>query len=91
VFVGPAAPFSLIRCHWEVDGVRQVTNVGLWLVTIGRVLAAFGLGVLAAWRYPALAGRLGLPTAIAGIACLLVAGWLQRRAASRSADSPPAP
>jgi len=36
-------------------------------------LAAFGLGVLAATRYPAVAGRLGLPVAIAGVACLLVA------------------
>jgi hypothetical protein len=51
------------------------------------VLAAFGLGVLAAAYYPALAGRLGLPAAVAGVACLLVGAVLRRRATARHGGS----
>jgi hypothetical protein len=56
-----------------VQQVRRLAGVETWLVTIGRVLAAFGLGVLATSRYPGIAGRLGLPLAVAGVACLLIA------------------
>jgi len=64
--------------------VRQLTGVQMWLVTAGRVLAAFGLGVIAAIRYPDVVGRLGLPAAIAGVVCLLLgATGLGRRGAAR--------
>jgi hypothetical protein len=70
--------------------VRQLAGVETWLVTVGRVLAAFGLGVLAAMRYPAVAGRLGLPVAVAGVACLLVAAvGFRRRTEMRDERSPP--
>jgi hypothetical protein len=58
-----------------------------WLATLGRVLAAFGLGVLAMTFYPKVAAPLGFPLAFAGVLAMLVGSRLGAR---RAAPPPPA-
>jgi hypothetical protein len=57
-----------------------------WLATLGRVLAAFGLGVLAMTFYPRAAAPLGIPLAFAGVLAMLVGGRLGAR---RERPAPP--
>ena len=58
---------------WNQRKVRQLTPGELWLFIIGRVLVAFGLGVIAMQRLPALVAPLGWPVAIGGVVLLLIA------------------
>jgi hypothetical protein len=58
---------------WNQRKVRQLGPGEIWLFIIGRVLAAFGLGVLAMRSFPDLMGPLGWPTALVGLVLLLVA------------------
>ncbi|HEX6533450.1 MAG TPA: hypothetical protein VF041_02565 [Gemmatimonadaceae bacterium] len=58
---------------WNQRKVRQLGPGEIWLFIIGRVLAAFGLGVLATRNFPDLIGPLGLPAAVVGVVLLFVA------------------
>jgi hypothetical protein len=59
---------------WNAGKVKNLTGAEIWLFIIGRVLAAFGLGVLAVRYYPQFAKPLGLPALAVGLVLLLVAG-----------------
>jgi hypothetical protein len=61
-----------------------------WLTVLGRVLAAFGLGVLAMRYYPGVAAPLGLPAAVAGVLALLIAPRVRPRRADGPGGPPPA-
>jgi hypothetical protein len=49
------------------------------LAPLGRMLAAFGLGVLATRYYPGIAGPLGLPAAVVGALALIAAPHVRPR------------
>jgi hypothetical protein len=59
--------------NWNAGKVRGLTGGEIWLFIIGRVLVAFGLGVLGMRYLPDIVGPLGLPAVIAGILTLVVA------------------
>ncbi len=53
--------------------VQNLSPFGIWLFIFGRVLAAFGLGILAMAYFPAFAFPAGLPLVVAGVIALVVA------------------
>jgi hypothetical protein len=53
--------------------VRQLTGLEMWLFIVGRVLAAFGLGVLTMTYLPSVASLLAWPAVVVGMLILLVA------------------
>jgi hypothetical protein len=59
--------------NWNAGKVRSLTGGEIWLFIIGRVLVAFGLGVLGMRYLPDIASPLGLPTVIVGLLALVVA------------------
>jgi hypothetical protein len=61
--------------------VQNLTGTEIWLFIIGRVLVAFGVGILAMIYFPALAANLAWPALIAGSVALLIAfrGLYRRR------------
>ena len=59
---------------WNQRKVRQLTPAAIWLFIVGRVLAAFGLGIVAVDRFPDLARPLGWPSVVVGVLLLLLAG-----------------
>jgi hypothetical protein len=59
--------------NWNAGKVRSLTGTEIWLFIIGRVLVAFGLGVLAVRYFPELTSPLGLPAVIVGLLALVVA------------------
>ncbi len=63
------------------DRVRRLTGLEIWGFIVGRVLVAFGLGVLAAVRAPSLAIPAAWPAVLVGLAILMFAGrgMLRRR------------
>jgi hypothetical protein len=67
--------------NWNAEKVRNLTGAEIWLFIIGRGLAAFGVGILAARYFPQVAGPLGLPAIVVGLLLLLVAakGMFRRR------------
>ncbi|HEU4565480.1 MAG TPA: hypothetical protein VFS05_12545 [Gemmatimonadaceae bacterium] len=60
-----------------------------WLAPLGRVVAAFGLGVLAAAYFPGLVVRAGLPIAVGGVVALLLGTWAGRAEEMRRRPPPP--
>ena len=70
---------------WNRSKVRQLTGLELWLFIVGRVLVAFGVGLLLATYAPRLV-VLGWPAVIVGAVALLVAA---KGLARRAPDSPP--
>lgn len=74
---------------WNQRKVRQLSPGELWLFIIGRVLAAFGIGVLAMRSFPDLVGPLGLPAVLVGLVLLLIATRGLFRTGETD-DSPPA-
>jgi hypothetical protein len=76
---------------WNQRKVRQLTPGEIWLFIIGRVLAAFGLGIIAMQRLPRLVSPLGWPAAVAGVVLLVIAGrGMLRRAAPEDGSRPAA-
>ena len=73
---------------WNQRKVRQLTPGELWLFIIGRVLVAFGLGVIAMQRLPGLVAPLGWPAAIVGLALLFVAAKGIARSSSGDESRP---
>jgi hypothetical protein len=59
--------------EWNRSKVRNLTGAEIWLMIIGRVLAGFGLGVLAVRYFPQVANPLGIPTLVVGMLLLLIA------------------
>jgi hypothetical protein len=53
--------------------VQNLTGIEIWLFIIGRVLVAFGIGVLAMIYFPLRASALAWPAVLIGAAVLLVA------------------
>jgi hypothetical protein len=53
--------------------VQNLTPWEIWAFIAGRVLVAFGLGVLAAEYFPVRASQLALPVIIVGVVLLLFA------------------
>ena len=66
--------------------VQNLSPIGIWLFIIGRVLAAFGLGILAMAYFPSYAFPAGVPLVLAGVIALAVAFT----GLGRSKDPPPA-
>lgn len=52
--------------------VQQLSPLGIWLFILGRVIAAFGLGVIVVTYWPSL-GFLGWPAVVVGMVLLLAA------------------
>jgi len=57
---------------WNQEKVRRLSPGEIWLFIAGRVLAAFGAGLIVATRMPQ-AAVLGWPSLVAGVALLLLA------------------
>ena len=53
--------------------VKNLSPIGIWLFIVGRVVAAFGLGILTMAYYPKIAFPAALPLVGAGMIILLVA------------------
>jgi len=67
-----------------VRRVKNLTSWEIWAFIAGRVLAAFGLGILAVQYFPQASLPLGLPTLIAGIVLLAFAAkGLMRKPVSK--------
>ena len=60
--------------------VQGLTGLEIWLFIIGRVLVAFGSGVLAMAYFPSIASPVAWPAIVVGVVILLVAarGLLRR-------------
>jgi hypothetical protein len=56
----------------ERSNEDPLTGAEIWLL-IGRVLSAFGLGVLAVRYFPQVANPLGIPALLVGMLLLLIA------------------
>lgn len=69
--------------------IQRLTPMEVWLFIIGRVLAAFGVGILIARYQPRLAGPLAWPALVAGGLCLAVASRGMLRSAPPGATRPP--
>jgi hypothetical protein len=59
--------------EWNKAKVRNLTGAEIWLMMIGRVLAGFGLGVLAVRYFPQVANPLGIPALLLGLLLLVIA------------------
>jgi hypothetical protein len=53
--------------------LQNLTGIEIWLFIIGRVLVAFGIGILAMLYFPSDASAIAWPAILIGIAILLVA------------------
>ena len=73
---------------WNQRKVRQLTPAEIWLFIVGRVLAAFGLGIVVVDRFPNLARPLGWPAIVVGVLLLLVAGRGMTRSDGKDASRP---
>jgi len=67
--------------NWNASKVRALTGAEIWLFVIGRVLVAFGSGVLGMRYLPDIIAPLGLPAVVVGLLALMVAakGLLRAR------------
>jgi hypothetical protein len=65
--------------------VRRLSPMGIWLFIVGRVLAAFGLGILVMAYFPRVAFPAALPLIGAGLVLLVIA----LRSLVRGEDVPP--
>jgi hypothetical protein len=72
---------------WNATKVKKLTATEIWLFIIGRVLMAFGLGVLAVQYFPQVAGTLGIPALVLGLVLFIVAARGLARPTSESDDS----
>lgn len=66
--------------EWNRSRVQRLTGLEIWLFIIGRVLVAFGIGVLAMTYFPPAASAVAWPAVVTGAVILLVAsrGLLRR-------------
>ena len=59
--------------NWNTRKVKNLTGMEIWLFIVGRVLAAFGVGVMGVRYYPQIVRPLGLPALAVGLPLLLTA------------------
>jgi len=59
--------------NWNAGKVKTLTGTEIWLFIVGRVLVAFGVGVIAVRFNPQLIAPSGLPAIVIGLLLLLVA------------------
>ena len=61
--------------------VQALSGAEIWLFIAGRVLAGFGLGILAVTYLPSIFSKLGFPVVVIGLVILVVAsrGLLRKR------------
>lgn len=59
--------------RWNAAKVQQLTPLELWMFIVGRVLAGFGVGVLAMQYWPPIFAHVGLPAAFAGVLFIVIA------------------
>ena len=65
---------------WNARKVKNFTSNEIWLFIIGRVLVAFGMGIVAMKYFPRLAEFLDIPVILIGALCLVIAArGLKRR------------
>jgi H+/gluconate symporter-like permease len=72
--------------EWNRMKVRNLTGAEIWLVIVGRGLAAFGLGVLAARFFPQVANPLGIPALAVGMVLLVIGAKGLFRSPRQNAD-----
>jgi hypothetical protein len=53
--------------------VQNLTGLEIWLFIIGRVLVAFGIGILVMVYFPSVASMLAWPAILVGIVIYLIA------------------
>ncbi len=58
---------------WNAEKVKSMSGAEIWLFILGRVLAAFGIGLLTAHYYPQVAWPVGIPALVVGIVLFLIA------------------
>jgi hypothetical protein len=66
--------------------VKNLTGVEIWLFIIARVLAGFGIGVLASRYFPQVANPLGMPALVVGVVLFVVASRGLFRTTKEKAD-----
>ena len=65
--------------------VQNLTPLEIWAFIVGRVLVAFGAGILAVKYFPAFALSLGIPALVVGAVVLMIAAkGLVRRPVSKT-------
>jgi len=65
---------------WNAQKVKKLTSNEIWLFIIGRVLVAFGMGIVAMKYFPMLVEFLDIPVILIGALCLVIAArGLKRR------------
>jgi hypothetical protein len=57
---------------WNAERVKKLTGIEIWLLILGRVFVAFGIGVVTARYYPAIVGPLAIPAIGIGLVIFLV-------------------
>jgi hypothetical protein len=69
---------------WNRRQVQKLSPFEIWLFIVGRVLVAFGLGILAMCYFPRVAYAIAVPLVVVGLVLLVVAlkGFKRK-------DSPP--
>jgi hypothetical protein len=58
--------------NWNQRKVQNLRPLELWLFIVGRVLVAFGLGILAMCYFPRMAYPFAVPLVIVGLVFLLI-------------------
>ncbi len=58
---------------WNAEKIKLLTPIEIWLFIIGRVLVAFGLGILGMKYLSQWVGHLDIPAIVLGLIALLVA------------------
>jgi hypothetical protein len=58
---------------WNAEKIKLLTPIEIWLFIIGRVLLAFGLGILGMKYLSQWVGYLDIPAIVLGLFALLVA------------------
>jgi hypothetical protein len=70
--------------NWNVGKVKNLTGAEIWLFIVGRVLTAFGLGILSVRYFPEIVSPLAVPAVVVGLLLLVVGskGFFRRSSAS---------
>jgi hypothetical protein len=58
---------------WNAEKVKNLSGTEIWLFILGRVLVAFGIGILTAYYYPQIAWPVGVPALVVGTVLFLIA------------------
>lgn len=75
---------------WNQRKVQQLSPSEIWLFIVGRVLTAFGIGIVLPTYFPQ-AGVLGWPALLVGAALLIWAAKGLTRKVPNTSDNVPGP